>query len=417
MQDPGILESLETDRRNLADLVRVDRLVVDQDALHAAPFRNGPERSEGIRGEADHAQDAENLERYGVMIREARDDVIFSGVHHDPSSSAVLTMDFVTGQKLDDAGTRLSEVAGAAAGGFVTGLLPGRLFDFLDAGFERTRQTFLRLLPVPLVVGVACAGFSSGIFRVGGTVFQGQLVRTAGGAGFRSLALFVVGLVVVGFFQIVAATLSGVVVGRLVAAQAASPWRGFIEVWAYGPRGVLLGMFLFAALVALPAAGWGSAAFLTWYAAEAAGFSWTWIALVGGGLAFGSVAGSMVLAVRWSLAPYVLAVEGGSLRAVLLRSSRLVAGGAPTAFGLVLVGGALTALAYGIGFAFVDVFPFESAAPAELRPLIPSLVRAQIAGTLLAELPLAVVHIFMAICWMQMYGARIAVERSTQNSG
>ena len=170
-------------------------------------------------------------------------------------------------------------------------------------------------------------------------------------------------------------------------------------------------MFLFGAVVLGPVAAGGGAAFIAWHLYKAAGLSASWSALTAVGLASSSLALALWFAVRWSLAPYVLAVEGGSLGRALVRSARLVAGAVPTALGLLTVGGAFGALAFGIGFAFVDTLPFETVPPAALGPLIPDLVRAQATGTFLAELPLAVVHVFMAVCWMEMYRARNTVKR------
>ena len=299
----------------------------------------------------------------------------------------------------------------------MTGPAPSGLFDLLDTSFDQARRTFGRLWPAPFGMGLASATLASGVFWAGGSVLREHLARTPDSAGSCSAMVLAVSVTAVGLIQAVAATLSGVVVGRLLGGEGSSPWRGFAEAWAYGPQGGALGVFLFGALFVLPLAAWAGSVFVTWHLGEAFGLSLSWVALAGLGLAVVSGVASVALAVRWSLAPFVLAVEGGSLRGALGRSARLVSGAVPTAGGLLIVGGALGALAYGIGFSFVDTIPFETVPPAELGPLIPVLVRAQVMGTFLAELPLAVVHVFMAVCGMQMYRGRVARVGPPQNPG
>ena len=286
---------------------------------------------------------------------------------------------------------------------------PPRLFDLLDYGFEQTRRNFAPLLAAPLMVGWLWAALVSGVFLIAGWILEAVLQSASGLASLSAGAVLAGVFAVIGFGQIGAATWSAVVVGRLCVRRADVPHRsvrmGFVEASAFGGRALRLSGWLFGLIMGVPTAAGLSTLSLVWFGYRAVGLSWLGLVLAGVLVGAASLAGTLVLTVRFSLAPYALAVEGGSSRVALARSAALAPGLRGLLLGLILIGGALAALAYVIGFSVVGVSAFERASIAELRPMIPTLVGMQILGTVAAEVPLAVVRVFTSVCGMRLYQA------------
>lgn len=111
VQYPGILDTLESDLKNLGSLMQMGRVVADKERLEA--ILN--ELRTGILEEADYSIEADNLERYGAVFG-AHPDLVVPSVRKDLSANNVLTMEFLEGRKLDDAILELEPEARNEAG-------------------------------------------------------------------------------------------------------------------------------------------------------------------------------------------------------------------------------------------------------------------------------------------------------------
>ena len=98
VQFPDILETLDADLQNLAMLSSIGRLIADRDMME----KGLAEVRAGILAEADYKQEADNL-RSAAAIFEERSEVRIPSVVDEFSADTVLTMEFIEGQKLDDA--------------------------------------------------------------------------------------------------------------------------------------------------------------------------------------------------------------------------------------------------------------------------------------------------------------------------
>jgi predicted unusual protein kinase regulating ubiquinone biosynthesis (AarF/ABC1/UbiB family) len=101
---PGIAETLESDLKNLGSMLTMARVVADPERISAYL----EEVKQGILEEADYKNEASNLRRYGAILRE-HPQVVVPEVVEEYSSSEVLTMTFVEGEKLDVALDRLPD--------------------------------------------------------------------------------------------------------------------------------------------------------------------------------------------------------------------------------------------------------------------------------------------------------------------
>jgi predicted unusual protein kinase regulating ubiquinone biosynthesis (AarF/ABC1/UbiB family) len=98
VQYPGILDTLDSDLKNLALLIQTGRVVADKERLDAIV----EELRRGILEEADYGREADNLEGYGQRFA-AFEGVAVPRVRREFSAETVLTMEFLPGEKLDDA--------------------------------------------------------------------------------------------------------------------------------------------------------------------------------------------------------------------------------------------------------------------------------------------------------------------------
>ncbi|MCA9555603.1 MAG: AarF/ABC1/UbiB kinase family protein [Myxococcales bacterium] len=106
VQYPGILDTLDSDLKNLGILIQTGRMLADKERLDAfmAEIRRG------ILEEADYAHEAENLETFGERFS-AFEGVVVPRVVRDFTSDTVLTMGYLEGEKLDQAIEKLDQPA------------------------------------------------------------------------------------------------------------------------------------------------------------------------------------------------------------------------------------------------------------------------------------------------------------------
>lgn len=104
VQYPGIADTLDSDMKNLGSMIQLGRVVADKGHLEAVIA----EVRSGILEEADYEHEAENLRRYGAILRK-HPQIVTPEVIEEASSKTVLTMTFVEGTKLDLALDAMSE--------------------------------------------------------------------------------------------------------------------------------------------------------------------------------------------------------------------------------------------------------------------------------------------------------------------
>ncbi len=104
VQYPGIAATLDSDIKNLASMIQLGRVVADKAHLDAVI----EELRKGILEEADYLHEADNLRRYGAVLRE-HPQIVVPEVIDEASSRSVLTMSFIEGTKLDLALDAMSE--------------------------------------------------------------------------------------------------------------------------------------------------------------------------------------------------------------------------------------------------------------------------------------------------------------------
>ena len=98
VQYPGVVESLESDLKSLKSMLVYGRAVVDRERLE----EYFEEIREVLLLEADYVNEAENLERFHEIL-EDRDDLRAPKPYHQWTSKSVLVMEYIAGEKLDDA--------------------------------------------------------------------------------------------------------------------------------------------------------------------------------------------------------------------------------------------------------------------------------------------------------------------------
>lgn len=98
VQYPGILDTLDSDLKNLGSLMQMGRVVADKERLDEIL----EELRQGILDEADYELEAANIGKFGPLFTE-HPDVVVPTVRPELSGSTVLTMDFLEGEKLDTA--------------------------------------------------------------------------------------------------------------------------------------------------------------------------------------------------------------------------------------------------------------------------------------------------------------------------
>ena len=98
IQYPGVVESLESDLKSLATVLRYGRAVMDKERLDAylGEIRNV------ILQEADYLKEAENLARFHERIK-TREGLLVPRPYLEHSRKSVLVMEFMKGEKLDEA--------------------------------------------------------------------------------------------------------------------------------------------------------------------------------------------------------------------------------------------------------------------------------------------------------------------------
>lgn len=104
VQYPGIADTLDSDIKNLASMIQLGRVIADKGHIEAVI----EEVRKGILEEADYEHEAENLRKYGAILRE-HPRIVVPEVIADASSKSVLTMSFIEGTKLDVALDALPE--------------------------------------------------------------------------------------------------------------------------------------------------------------------------------------------------------------------------------------------------------------------------------------------------------------------
>lgn len=103
VQYPGIMQTLDSDLKNLNALMQMGRVVADKERIDAIL----EELRQGIISEADYTQEADNLETHGVAFAQ-HPDIVVPGVLRELSAANVLTMEYLDGHKLDLALLELS---------------------------------------------------------------------------------------------------------------------------------------------------------------------------------------------------------------------------------------------------------------------------------------------------------------------
>lgn len=98
VQYPGVVASLESDLKNLASLMKLARAVVDKERLDAYL----DEVRTAVLEEADYQLEARNLTSFGARLAE-RDGVRAPAAVPEWTRANVLVMDFIAGDKLDEA--------------------------------------------------------------------------------------------------------------------------------------------------------------------------------------------------------------------------------------------------------------------------------------------------------------------------
>ena len=96
VQYPGIAATLDSDIKNLASMIQLGRVVADKGHLEKVI----DEIRSGLLEEADYEHEAQNLRKYGRILRE-HPRIVVPEVIEEASSRSVLTMSFVEGTKLD----------------------------------------------------------------------------------------------------------------------------------------------------------------------------------------------------------------------------------------------------------------------------------------------------------------------------
>lgn len=98
IQYPGVAESLESDLRTLKSMLLYGRAMIEKERLD----NYFAEIQQTLLAEADYIQEAESMERFGALLRE-REGIRAPRPFMQWCSKEVLVMEFVEGQKLDEA--------------------------------------------------------------------------------------------------------------------------------------------------------------------------------------------------------------------------------------------------------------------------------------------------------------------------
>lgn len=104
VQYPGIADTLESDLKNIYTMMQMGRVVAEKAHLDAV-FE---ELRKGILEEADYLKEADNLRKYGAILRE-HPRIVVPDVIDELSTQTVLTMTYLEGTKLDEALEKMPE--------------------------------------------------------------------------------------------------------------------------------------------------------------------------------------------------------------------------------------------------------------------------------------------------------------------
>ncbi|WP_348647615.1 AarF/ABC1/UbiB kinase family protein [Marivita sp. S6314] len=96
VQYPGIRDSIDSDLRNLASLMKLSGMMPKD--MDLALFLEDARQQ--LHDEADYAQEARNLQRFGVLLRDDPDFIV-PDWHADLSTKDILAMEFVPSEPLD----------------------------------------------------------------------------------------------------------------------------------------------------------------------------------------------------------------------------------------------------------------------------------------------------------------------------
>ena len=99
VQYPGIRDSIDSDLRNLASLMRLSGMVPK--GLDLKPLLEDARQQ--LHEEADYAQEARSLKRFGALLADDPDFIV-PRYHDDLSTPDILAMDFVPSEPLDTLG-------------------------------------------------------------------------------------------------------------------------------------------------------------------------------------------------------------------------------------------------------------------------------------------------------------------------
>ncbi len=99
IQYPGILDTLDADIQNVWSLMQLGRMVADGGQLRTRL----EELKAGLLMEADYTKEAGFIRDFASQVA-AFPGIVVPKVHEDLSTETVLVMDFIEGEKLDDAG-------------------------------------------------------------------------------------------------------------------------------------------------------------------------------------------------------------------------------------------------------------------------------------------------------------------------
>jgi hypothetical protein len=304
------------------------------------------------------------------------------------------------------------------------------LSEILDEGFKIFRVGFSRFMAFQLLVSLPLLILLTALLRSGGERLI-SIVESEQLPGLRgSIAL--VGFYSVAFvlLQTAMASISAMGLSRAVADMYLSrAWTTssiLTEAIRLSRRAVLLGltygtmlfMTLFIPVVLLGGGvavlGRAGPALQRLFSAQPTTHDAALLLLFFVAMAIGSLIGligALWMGVRFGLAFPVLAIERCSVSSAFARARQLIRGRFWRALGLVVFVSMLSAFIGGALAAFVPVPSFEQSNWAELRRLLPSLIRTQILSSTVSQAVGVITSVFSLICWTLFYfTARVESE-------
>ncbi len=133
VQYPGVADSIDADVDNVSTLLRISGLLPA--TLDIAPLLAEAKRQ--LHEEADYIREADQMHRYGALLKGIDDFVVPSSLP-DLSGKRVLAMDFINGEPIESLASAPQEVRNKA----MEALLRLVLREIFDFGFMQTDPNF-----------------------------------------------------------------------------------------------------------------------------------------------------------------------------------------------------------------------------------------------------------------------------------